>query len=86
MGKYFIQQYKSVLYELNNKKTELKDISDDNEVLENENKLLTSEIVSNLKSLFNCVLYKLYMLILIKYLQDTLKAKINLSNEKVVSI
>lgn len=65
MGKYFIQQYKSVLYELNNKKTELKDISDDNEALENENKLLTSEIVSNLKSLFNFVLYKL---ITIKYL------------------
>jgi len=30
MGKYYIQQYKSVLYELNNKKTELKDSADDN--------------------------------------------------------
>jgi len=59
MGKYFIQQYKSVLYELNNKKTELKDISDDNEALENENKLLTNEIVSNLNSIFNFILYKL---------------------------
>lgn len=67
MGKYVIQQHKSVLL-LNKKKTELKDIFDDNEALENENKLLTSEIVSNLKSLFNFVLYKLYMLIIIKYL------------------
>jgi len=67
MGKYYIQQYKSVLYELNNKKTELKDSMDDNEALENENKLLTNEIVSNLNSLFNLVLYKLKMPIIIKY-------------------
>eukprot|EP00102_Acyrthosiphon_pisum_P021764 XP_016658974.1 PREDICTED: uncharacterized protein LOC107883446 [Acyrthosiphon pisum] len=38
------QQYKSILYELNSKKTELKHIYDDNEALENEKKLLTSEI------------------------------------------
>lgn len=67
MGKYYIQQYKSVFYELNNKKTELKDSMDDNEALENENKLLTNEIVSNLNSLFNLVLYKLKMPIIIKY-------------------
>jgi len=67
MGKYYIQQYKSVLYELNNKKTELKDSMDDNEALENENKLLTNEIVSNLNSLFNLVLYKLKIPIIIKY-------------------
>lgn len=48
MGYYFIQQYKSVLYDLNSKKTELKDSADDNEALENENKILTNEIVSNI--------------------------------------
>jgi len=45
---YLIQQYKSVFYELNNKMTELKDSTDDNEVLENENKILTNDIVSNI--------------------------------------
>lgn len=45
---YLTQQYKSVFYELNNKKKELKDSANDNESLENENKILTNEIVSNI--------------------------------------
>lgn len=45
---YLIQQYKSVFYELNNKKTELKDSADDNEALENESIILTNEIVYNI--------------------------------------
>lgn len=52
MGNYFIQQYKLVLYELNNKNTKLKDSVNDNKALENENKLLSNEIVSNLNSFF----------------------------------